>query len=704
MKTTMSSFKRGCLALLFMGFPMVIFAQYQINGNASSLSCNCYELTPNVQQQSGSVWNVNTISLAQAFDFTFDVFLGCSDGGADGMAFGLQPIGTGVGASGGGMGFGGVTPSVGIFIDTYYNGASFDPTADHLAINANGNINHDGGVDDLAGPASLPFNIEDCAWHVFRVTWDPATFTMEGYMDGVLYVSYSGDIVTNIFGGNPNVYWGMTAGTGSLTNQQQFCTELNTEWATALADYTCEGQPMEFSDSTASFGQVVNWNWNFGDGNSSTSQNPSHVYATDGMYNVTLTVTDASGCQDSVAHPVLVTSPTLNPTATPDSICPGGSTQLNAGLTHPFSSEYTYSWTPVSPLNDPTLSNPTATPAGTEMYYITAIDSATNCSVSDSILVTVIDPPSIDPIIDLAVCESYTFPAVQGTNLTSGVAYYTGQGGSGNTYSVGDNYASVGATTFYVFDDVSGCQDEDSFVLTVVPLPTVDLGPDRWICPNDQTTLDATAGGGASYNWIDGSANATLTVSSTGAYWVEVTENGCTNSDTAQVSVATPPIFSLGADTVVCEVPFEVEPSNVYVSYLWSDGTTNAFFTISEPGTYTVTVTDTLGCEGSSNINVGNGCEPELIVPNVFTPNGDNTNDLFVVNASNIEEFEMVILNRWGNVIRVFNTLTDEWDGTTENGDDVQEGVYFWKITYTYIDGDETVEEQLVGNVTLLRD
>lgn len=703
MKTTISSIRRRCLALLFVSVPMLNFAQYQINGNASSLSCNCYELTPNVQQQSGSVWNVNTISLNQPFDFNFDVFLGCSDGGADGMAFGLQPIGTGVGASGGGMGFGGVTPSIGVFIDTYYNGASFDPAADHLAINANGNINHDGGPDDLAGPASLPFNIEDCAWHTFQVTWDPATFTMQSYLDGVLYVSYTGDIVTTIFGGNPNVYWGMTAGTGSLTNQQQFCTTLSTEWATALADYTCEGQPMQFSDSTSSFGQVVNWNWNFGDGNSSTSQNPSHTFAADGIYNVTLTVTDASGCQDSIAHPVVVVSPTLNPSASPDSMCPGGNSQLNAGFTHPFASEYTYSWTPVASLSNATISNPVATPINTTMYYITAIDSATNCSVSDSILVTIIDPPSIDPILDLAVCESYTFPTIQGTNLTSGVGYYTGQGGTGTAYSVGDSYAQVGPTTFYVFDDVSGCQDEDSFVLTIVPLPVVDLGPDQWICPNDETILDATAAS-ATYNWVDGSIASTLTVSSTGSFWVEVTENGCTNSDTVLVTVTTAPQFTLGADTVVCEIPFDIQSSNPYVAYLWQDGTTNTVFTVTQPGIYSVTVTDTLGCEGSSSINVGNGCEPELWVPNVFTPNGDNTNDFFLVQASNIEEFELIILNRWGEVIRAFDAITDQWDGTTENGDEVSEGVYFWKITYSYIDGDQTVEEKLAGNVTLMRD
>lgn len=683
--------------------PSFLFAQYQINGDASALSCNCYQLTPDIQTQSGSVWNTNDISLNQAFDFTFEVFLGCNDGGADGIAFGLQPIGTGVGTSGGGMGLGGVTPSIGFYIDTYFNGAHFDPAADHFSINANGNILHDGGVDDFAGPVSFPFNIEDCAWHTMRVTWNPATLVLEGYMDGVLYLTYTGDIVANVFSGNPNVFWGMTAGTGSLTNTQEFCTQLNTEWATALADYTCVGQPVQFSDSTSSFGQVVNWNWNFGDGSTSILQNPSHLYAIDGNYNVTLTVTDASGCQDSITHQVTVASPTLNPTATPSAVCPGFDAQLTAGLIHPFAGQFNYTWTPAVSLNDPSIADPISTPTATTMYYVTALDPITGCTVSDSVLLTLTPPPDIDPITDLAVCETYVFPTIQGTALTAGAAYFTGIGGSGTQYNVGDSYNTVGTTTFYAYDDNSGCLDEESFVLTIVPLPIVDLGADVSICSLDQTVLDATAPG-AAYNWIDNSSNSTLTVSTAGDYWVEVTENGCTNSDTVQVIVLPLPLFTLGTDTVVCEAPFEITPSGAYFSYLWQDGSTDTTLTVMEPGIYSVTVTDAFGCEGNATIEVGNGCQPVIVVPNVFTPNGDEVNDLFFTEASNIKEYNMIIVNRWGNVMREFFSINDQWDGTTLNGNEANQGVYFWRITYSYIQDNLEVFEEKSGNVTLIRD
>lgn len=698
-----TTFKKTFLLVLLAFLPTVLLSQYQVNGSAFSLSCNCYQLTANTGNQSGSVWNTNSINLTQPFDFTFEVFLGCSDGGADGIVFGLQPIGTGVGTSGGGMGFAGVAPSVGFYVDTYQNGSDFDPFGDHFSINANGVILHNGGVNDYAGPASFPFNIEDCNWHDMRVTWNPTTLTLQGYMDGVLYLTYTGNIVANVFSGNPNVFWGMTGATGGATNLQQFCTQLNTEWATTLTNYTCIGQPVQFSDNSTSFGQVVGWNWNFGDGTSSTLQNPSHVYTANGTYNVWLTVTDASGCEDSISYPVTIATPTLFPSAVPSAICPGSTAQLNAGLNHPFPAQYTYTWTPTSTLNNTSISNPVASPSSTTMYYVTALDPTTGCSASDSVLVSIINPPDINPINNIAVCETYTFPPVLGTNLSPGAAYYSGAGGTGTQYNVGSTYSTIGGTTFYAFDNNGGCLDEESFVLTIVPAPTVDLGSDVSICLNAQTTLDATSAG-ASYIWSTNSTGPTLTVSTAGNYWVQVTENGCTNSDTVQVIVLPPPAFTLGADTVVCDPPIVISPSGIYSSYLWQDGSTDPTFTVVVPGNYSVVVIDDLGCSGSASLVVGNGCQPVIVVPNVFTPNGDEVNDNFFVSAENIVDYQLVILNRWGNVIREFDSITDEWDGTTNDGNKVSQGVYFWKINYSYVEGFEEVSKEISGNVTLIRD
>ena len=68
------------------------------------------------------------------------------------MVFILQPISTSVGTAGGGMGFEGVTPSIGIALDTYTNPVLNDPIYDHISIQANGVVNH---ANDLVGPVPI---------------------------------------------------------------------------------------------------------------------------------------------------------------------------------------------------------------------------------------------------------------------------------------------------------------------------------------------------------------------------------------------------------------------------------------------------------------------------------------------------------------------------------------------------------------------
>ncbi|HRQ51680.1 MAG TPA: hypothetical protein PLR74_14135, partial [Agriterribacter sp.] len=86
---------------------------YHLNGNAIQEDCNCYTITNDRNDQSGSVWNIHKIDLRQPFDYHFNVFLGCRDAdGADGIAFVLQPLSTSIGTTGQGLGIQGVSPSV----------------------------------------------------------------------------------------------------------------------------------------------------------------------------------------------------------------------------------------------------------------------------------------------------------------------------------------------------------------------------------------------------------------------------------------------------------------------------------------------------------------------------------------------------------------------------------------------------------------
>ena len=380
------------LCFLIVSFQNSI-AQYQINGSGADLGGGCYQLTPNSGNQHGSVWNVNKINLNFPFDFTFNVFLGCNSNGADGICFGLQPNSASIGSTGNGMGMGGISPSLGVYIDTYQNTSDGDPAYDHISINSNGNVNHNNAATQLAGPvqaSSTLTNIKNCAYHTFRVRWDPATLTYSVWFDGVLRLNLVGnDIINTIFGGSPNVYWGFTGSTGGSIDLQKFCILL-------AANYTnntiCQGVPTSFVDSSLSGTTIATWKWNFGDGTPilmgsipSTYQNPSHIYTNPGTYTTQLTIYDSGTDSSSISHNVTVVATPVVSVTGGTSICSGQSVNLTGTVT---GGTPTITWSPTTNMTNSSTLTPTVMPAVTTTYTLTATNPP-GCTTVDSTTVNV---------------------------------------------------------------------------------------------------------------------------------------------------------------------------------------------------------------------------------------------------------------------------------------------------------------------------
>ena len=312
-------FEKSLFFLVFLLMANSLFGQYTLNGNASQNNCNCYTLTNDAFQQSGSVWNNNKINLTRSFDFKFDVFLGCSDNpGADGIAFVLQPISTNVGSQGSGLGYFGISPAVGVTIDTHQNGADGDPFFDHIAIQLNGDLNHKDSiaplpVNNIAGPVRALAgndNIEDCQWHQLRIWWNEPTKTLSAYVDGVLRVSVVKDLVADVFGGNPLLFWGFTGSTGGEKNLQKMCAVLKPAFRFLPNQKKCVGEKITFFDSTISFAPIQKSYWNFGDGSpiDSVNTNPVHTYTAAGNYTIVQTVLGADGCVEVNTQKIIVGS------------------------------------------------------------------------------------------------------------------------------------------------------------------------------------------------------------------------------------------------------------------------------------------------------------------------------------------------------------------------------------------------------------
>jgi PKD repeat protein len=283
--------------------------QFNLVGSASQLSCECFQLTDSVSWQGGSVWNLNQIDLNNSFDYNFRVYLGCNDPqGADGMCFVLQNTSVNVGGNGGGLGYMNFpNQSIGIEIDTYENSNYGDISADHIGINSNGAINHNVAAPVQAGNASI--NIEDCAWHYFRVVWNPVNNNMQVYFDQVLRINhtFNGGLINNIFNGNGNVYWGFTGATGLFYNLQQVCLNIQADFSAGNNYNACSPNNIQFiNNSQTGLNNILGYQWDFGDGTTSSIQNPLHSFPGPGVYNVSLTITDQSLCTHTINHTVTI--------------------------------------------------------------------------------------------------------------------------------------------------------------------------------------------------------------------------------------------------------------------------------------------------------------------------------------------------------------------------------------------------------------
>ncbi len=188
-------------------------------GNAQpGQSTNCYIMTTDTSMQASAVWNTQPIDLSQSRSWEFTVNLGNNPEGGEGLVFVLQAQGLGVvGDPAGSLGYTGIRPSIGIEFDTDTGGF------DNIAINKNGTITH-----DLASPVpafSTFATLKDGRDHFVRIEWNAPATTLRIFLDCELKMTKTVDLVKDIFGRNPLVWWGMTGSTGpeSNVNTQRVC-------------------------------------------------------------------------------------------------------------------------------------------------------------------------------------------------------------------------------------------------------------------------------------------------------------------------------------------------------------------------------------------------------------------------------------------------------------------------------------------------
>ena len=269
---------------------------------------------------------------------------------------------------------------------------------------------------------------------------------------------------------------------------------------------------------------------------------------------------------------------------------------------------------------------------------------------------------------------------------------------------------------FYAWDECAADSVVDSLRLYVRPLSPLVLQTDSsWACPGDSVSLSISYSGGAPpyvFSWWDGNTDPNRRFPSDSSFrpaFQLVDACGQFARDTAVVHIADQVVASFAA----LEDPastLSIQISNYSrngVQFFWDlgDGNSSAVsqpkHTYSRAGTYIIQLrtTDRLGCSDTSWQTIEIRQEYSLFVPTAFTPNGDQINDLFVIQGSGIRSYVFRVFNRWGEQIFRSGSITHSWDGTF-NGAPVPEGVYYFAIELELEDGGTHAEQ---GSIHLHR-
>lgn len=302
--------------------------------------------------------------------------------------------------------------------------------------------------------------------------------------------------------------------------------------------------------------------------------------------------------EDPTVLPTADAGPAIAAICQGNSIFIGGSPSATGGV-----SPYTYSWTPGTGLSATNVANPQAFPLVTTQYFLTVTDQ-NNCTHTDSITINSNPGPPISLGPSQTVCPNTPVTLNPGGPY---ITYFWSNGATTQTITV------TQPSQYHVtVIDLNGCLSKDTVDIFNHPQPALNLGPDTSICTGASLTLDG--GSAVSWNWSTGGTTQFVTVNSAGQYDVTIQDvNGCNTSDTINVGIDPLPTVSLGNDTTVCPGDFAtMDPGPGFSAYSWNTGSSNQAINATNPGAYTVTVTDANGCQNSDTKNLFNHTAPAV--------------------------------------------------------------------------------------------
>ncbi|MCH8317375.1 MAG: PKD domain-containing protein, partial [Bacteroidetes bacterium] len=557
-----------------------------------------------------------------------------------------------------------------------------------------------------------------------------------------------------------NVQLVVTTDNGCVDTTQQSVTVNPVPVAGFSFTTECEGSLTQFTDtSSISSGSITSWFWNFGDAATSILQNPPHLYASAGTYNVQLVIASNNGCQDVISNSVTVNPlPTANITANGSiTFCSGDSVELvsdtaitydwlqNSVSTGVISINYfasaaadyqvvvtnafgctdtsavetvaisipvisvtpdpgvicvagvdsvtltasgavSYSWAPAVGLSSTSGTSVNASPPNDTVYTVIGTDSI-GCTDTTTVLVqqSVSNPVAIFTAADTIGCGGLT--VTFNNTSTDAITYSWALPGGTTADTTVQNpvvtYSSVG--TYNVTLTAYGCAADSTVILvgyitvTTAPIANITALDSTSFCEGDSVTLVSDFAN--TYNWLlngvpTGVNSITYIATVGGDYQVVVSSAGGCSDTSVIVTVIVSPVvtgelFANDSGAVVI-----VNGGTGGFTYLWTPGgfTTDQISGVA-PGTYTVTVTDAIGCTWTGSIFVGPTGLNELTNENSnITLYPNPAIDILNIETKGTNMLSITMINALGQVV---STITPHDNSVQISTAEYVNGFYF---------------------------
>ncbi len=417
----------------------------------------------------------------------------------------------------------------------------------------------------------------------------------------------------------------------------------------------------------------------------------------------TITGTSSLGCTSNTTTTISVAAtPTLSVSSN-DSICSGQAANLSVGGAN------AYQWIPASGLNSSTGTSVISSATSSTTY--TVVGSGTGGCADTSFITIYVD--SI-PIVNIT-----------GNNpiCIGDIAFLTASGGSSYVWSSASGISSTTGTvissnpislsTYSVLaTNSNGCTNIAVFSVSVTNVPLANAGNDSIICEGESLQLNAS--GGNNYNWYPAAGISNTGISNpvaspvlTSTYSVAVFNGACSDTDEVVITVFSMPLADAGNNTTIPSGTSTILSASGGGSYSWSPATGLSCITCQYPAAtpqlatkYYVTVTDNNGCTSLDSVTITIDIQcGDIFVPNVFSPNEDEQNDILFVYSNCIKTILFKIYDRWGEKVFETNDITVGWNGKYK-GKTMNTDVFIYFIEASLINGDEVSKK---GNVSLVR-